>query len=131
MANLNPNISMDMPTIGLPVNSGDGPFLGTLHQGAGMQGFDTDVIPLMRVAPIYPRTAKQAGIEGSVTMAVTIRPDGSVSTAKILESKPKRLFDKSALDAIKRWKFRPKVVNGSPVSQRARQVIEFKLDSAT
>ena len=131
MANLNPNISMDMPTIGLPVNSGDGPFLGTLQQGAGMQGFDTDVIPLMRVAPIYPRTAKQAGIEGSVTMAVTIRPDGSVSNAKILESKPKRLFDKSALDAIKRWKFRPKVVNGSPVSQRARQVIEFKLDNAT
>jgi protein TonB len=62
---------------------------------------------------------------------VTIRPDGSVSNAKILESKPKRLFDKSALDAIKRWKFRPKVVNGSPVSQRARQVIEFKLDNAT
>ncbi|MFV8816297.1 energy transducer TonB [Haliea sp. E17] len=127
MANVNPNLSMNMPTIGIPINSGDGPYLGALQQGQGLAGFDTDVIPVVRIAPTYPRGAKQARIEGYVTMAVTIRPDGTVSGAEVIESDPARLFDDAALNAIRRWKFRPKVVDGNPVAQRARQTIEFKL----
>lgn len=60
-------------------------------------------------------------------MAVTIRPDGTVFNVSVIESNPKRLFDKAAMDAMKRWKFRPKVVDGNPVEQRAKQTIEFKL----
>ena len=74
MTNFNPNLNMDMPSIGVPLNSGDGPFLGTLKQGDGLAGFDTDVIPIVRVPPTYPRGPKQAGLEGYVTMAVTIQP---------------------------------------------------------
>lgn len=130
IANVNPNLNMNMPSIGVPLNSGDGPYLGALSQGQGLAGFDTDVIPVVRVAPAYPRNAKMAKIQGYVTMAVTINPDGTVSDAKVLESDPPRLFDKAALAAIKRWKFRPKVVNGTPVAQRAKQTIEFKLGGA-
>lgn len=127
IANVNPNLNMNMPSIGVPLSSGDGPYLGALSQGQGLSGFDTDVIPVVRVAPAYPRNAKMAKIQGYVTMAVTINPDGTVSDAKVLESDPPRLFDKAALTAIKRWKFRPKVENGTPVAQRAKQTIEFKL----
>ncbi len=127
MANVNPNLAMNMPTIGIPINSGEGPYLGALQQGNGLAGFDTDVIPVVRTSPVYPRGAKQAHIEGAVTLAVTIRPDGTVADAQVLESDPPRLFDDAALDAIKRWKFRPKIVDGNPVAQRARQTIEFKL----
>ena len=123
----NPRMNMEMPSIGLSVNSGDGPFLGTLQKGSGLSGFDTDVIPIVQVPPSYPRGPKQAGIEGFVTMAVTIRPDGTVFNVSVIESNPKRLFDKAAMDAMKRWKFRPKVVDGNPVEQRAKQTIEFKL----
>ncbi|WP_240725096.1 energy transducer TonB [Mangrovimicrobium sediminis] len=127
MTNVNPNLSMNMPTIGIPINSGDGPYLGALQQGQGLAGFDTDVIPVVRTSPVYPRGAKQARIQGYVTLAVTIRPDGTVEGAEVIESDPPRLFDQSALDAIKRWKFRPKIVDGNPVAQRAKQTIEFKL----
>lgn len=127
LANVNPNLNMNMPSIGVPINSGDGPFLGALSQGDGLAGFDTDVIPVVRVSPTYPRNAKQARIQGYVVMEVTINPDGTVSNAKVVESKPPRLFDRSALDAMKRWKFRPKIEDGKPVSQRAKQTIEFKL----
>ena len=127
LANVNPNLNMNMPTIGVPINSGNGPFLGALNQGNGLAGFDTDVIPIVRVAPNYPRNAKQARLEGYVTMSVTINPDGTVSNAEIMESNPPRLFDQAALDAIRRWKFRPKVVDGAPVAQRAKQTIEFTL----
>ncbi|MCM2680231.1 energy transducer TonB [Echinimonas agarilytica] len=126
-ANVNANLNMNMPKIGVPMNKGSGPFLGTLQAGNGMAGFDTDVIPVVRVPPSYPRGAKAAKLEGYVTMAVTIRPDGSVADVEVLEENPPRLFTKSAISAMKRWKFRPKIVNGKPTSQRARQTIEFKL----
>jgi len=122
------NLSMNMPSIGVPINSGDGPFLGTLSQGEGLAGFDTDVIPVVRVPPVYPRAAKQAKIQGFVTMEVTINPDGTVSGAKVIEAKPPRLFNQSAIAAIKRWKFRPKIENGAPQAQKAKQTIEFKLN---
>ena len=131
MTNFNPNLNMDMPSIGVPLNSGDGPFLGVLKQGDGLAGFDTDVIPIVRVPPTYPRGPKQAGLEGYVTMAVTIQPDGTVFNVSVIESNPKRLFDKAAIAAMKRWKFRPKIVDGNPVAQRARQTIEFKLGNST
>jgi periplasmic protein TonB len=125
--NINTNLSMNMPSIGVPMNDGGGPYLGTLQSGQGLAGFDTDVIPVVQVAPAYPRQAKQAGIEGSVTMEVLIRPDGTVSNAKVIESDPPRLFDEAAITAMQKWKFRPKIVDGNPVSQRARQTIEFTL----
>ena len=121
------NLDMNMPTIGIPVGDGNGPYLGTLTAGQGLAGFDTDVIPVVRVAPTYPRRAKQARIQGWVTMEVLIRPDGTVSEAKVMESDPPRLFDDAAIVAMQRWKFRPKMVDGSPVAQRAKQTIEFKL----
>lgn len=124
---VNANLGMNMPTIAVPVSDGGGPWLGALQAGQGLEGFDTDVIPVVRVPPNYPRRAKQAGIEGFVTMEVTIRPDGTVSNAKVLEADPPRLFDEAALAAMRRWKFRPKIVDGTPVAQRARQTIEFTL----
>ena len=122
------DLGMDLPTIGLPINDGSGPYLGTLSAGQGLAGFDTDAIPVVRIAPVYPRRAKQARIEGWVTMEVIIRPDGSVSDAKVMESAPPRLFDEAALAAMQRWKFRPKIVDGTPVAQRAKQTIEFVLE---
>ena len=119
---------MDMPTIGLPIHDGSGPYLGTLSAGQGLAGFDTDAIPVVRIAPVYPRRAKQGRIEGWVTMEVIIRPDGSVSDVKVMESAPPRLFDEAALTAMQRWKFRPKIVDGNPVAQRAKQTIEFVLE---
>ena len=126
---VNPKLGMNMPTIAVPVSDGGGPWLGALQTGQGLEGFDTDVIPVVRVPPTYPRRAKQAGIEGFVTMVVTIRPDGTVSNASVMEADPPRLFDEAALAAMRRWKFRPKIVDGTPVAQRARQTIEFTLGS--
>ena len=121
------NLSMNLPTIGIPINSGEGPYLGALAQGNGLAGFDTDVIPVVRVQPAYPRRAKQAGIEGYVTMEVLIRAAGTVTRARVMDSAPPRVFDEAALRAIERWKFRPKIVDGTPVEQRAKQTIEFTL----
>ncbi|WP_211355793.1 energy transducer TonB [Colwellia echini] len=125
--NSSPSMAMSMPKIGMSMNTGSGPFLGTLQQGGGMAGFDTDVIPIVRVPAAYPQRARQAKLSGYVTMEVLIRPDGTVSDVKVVDAKPPRLFDSAAINAMKRWKFRPKTVDGKPQSQRAQQTIEFSL----
>ena len=116
-----PNLDIEFPDISIPTDF-KGAFLGPQNQGGNSQ-----VIPLVRINPQYPRNELLAGVEGWVKVRFTVEPDGSVSSPKVVESKPPRVFDSSALRAIKKWKFKHKVVNGVAVSQDGTQIIEFKL----
>jgi protein TonB len=78
------------------------------------------------VQPDYPPAAYRSRQQGWVEVQFTINADGSVSGAKVLESEPNRLFDRAALDAVRRWKFKPRMVNGEPTSELATRRIEFK-----
>ncbi len=117
---------MEMPKISLAVASGDGPYLG--GWSAGDPVAEGDVIPIVRIEPQYPREALIEGISGYVLVEFTIEPDGSVSDLKVLESQPKRMFDRNAIRAIYKWKFRPRIVDGKPVARRATQRLDFNLD---
>jgi len=86
------------------------------------------IVPLVKVAPIYPNRAASRGIEGWVRVEFTIRADGSVADAVVVQAKPEVVFDNAALDAINQWQFKPKMVNGVAVPQRAAQQLQFKLD---
>ena len=121
------SLAMDMPTISTSISQGDGPSLGNLGGGGGLSGFDTDVVALRKVDPKYPTKAVQAGLEGYVIMDVYIDATGSVTKASVIESKPKRIFERAALQAVKRYKFQPKMIDGKPQPQRAKQKIVFRL----
>jgi protein TonB len=86
-----------------------------------------EAIPLLRLEPVYPRAAARAGKEGWVKVAFTITAEGGVVDASVVESSPRRVFDRSALRAIRKWRFQPRLVDGKPVKSRATQLIEFKL----
>jgi periplasmic protein TonB len=121
---------MAIPNLGISTSVGGGPFIGELG-GAGapdMSGlFDGDIIPLQRIAPQYPRDAARARINGWVQLEVLVNADGSVRSAKVMGSQPKGLFEANAVAAVMRWRFKPKVVNGTPVAQRGSQRIEFNI----
>ena len=90
---------------------------------------DMDVIPLVRIPPQYPRRAQQLGIEGWVLLEFTITPAGTVTDAEVIDSEPRRVFDRAALRAIERYKYKPKIENGQPVARTGMQiVIEFELE---
>lgn len=116
---------MDMPKISLGVASGEGPYLG--GWSADNPGVDGDVIPIVRIDPQWPRQALLDGISGYVTLEFTIEADGSVSDAVVIESEPRRLFDRNAIRALYKWKFKPRVVDGKPVARRASTRIDFEL----
>lgn len=58
-------------------------------------------------APRYPPEALRAGTSGDVLVEITVGTDGSVTNARVLRANPARVFDREALNAVKRWKFEP------------------------
>lgn len=118
-----PQMNINMPNIGTSF-AGTGPFIGPY---GGANTGDGDVIPIVQIEPQYPREALLKCLSGVVTMEFTILEDGSVEDPSVVSSNPPRLFDRSALRAITRWKFKPRIVDGRPVKRRATLPLEFKL----
>ena len=90
-----------------------------------------DASPIVRINPKYPTTAARDGIEGWVQLSFNISPTGEVIDAVVLNAEPKRIFNREALRAIKRWKYRPKVIEGVAQLQTDQTVqLDFKLDNS-
>ena len=121
-----PMPDMQMPRIDLGIGAGSGPYLG--NWSAGDSNAEGDVIPIVRIEPQFPREALVKGIEGWVVVEFTIEPDGTVSDPRVVDSNPRRLFDRNAVRAIYKWKFKPRIVDGQPVARRATQRLEFTLN---
>lgn len=58
-------------------------------------------------SPRYPPEALRAGTSGEVLVELTIGTDGSVTNARVVRATPARVFDREALNAVRRWKFEP------------------------
>jgi protein TonB len=119
-------IKIEIPNIDLPTIAGGGPFLGNWQGNPLAEG---DVLPIVRIDPQWPREALAKGIEGYVVVEVTIASDGSVRGASIIESVPKRMFDRNVIRAVLKWKFKPRIINGVPVERKAIQTLEFKINA--
>jgi protein TonB len=83
-------------------------------------------VPLSEVRPVYPKEARDKQIEGSVAMDVLIDDKGKVRLASVIEGS--EIFRASALEAMKKFLFRPAKVDGKPVAVRIRYSIKFKLE---
>ena len=118
---------MDVPNLDIPLQTSGfgGSVLSGLQVEAGK--ISTNVIPLVRIPPTYPMRASRRRIEGWVKVEFTITKEGTVIDAVIIESKPSSIFNRAALKAIKRWKFKPHIIAGEAHEQRAVQTLEFKL----
>jgi TonB family protein len=71
--------------------------------------------------PVYPATAK--GQQGTVVLQVLIGRDGSVQDAKFMQGS--FVFARSAIDAVRQWKFKPYLMNGRPASVETLLTIKF------
>ena len=83
--------------------------------------------PIMRMNPIYPRGARQRGIEGFVEVLFTITAEGRVTDLRVLRSDPGDVFVEATLEAVRRWRFTSPRKDGRPVNMRARQIVRFEL----
>jgi protein TonB len=100
-------------------NKGDGPSIA-----------DGGPVSIMKVAPIYPDVAARRGIEGYVDVRFSVTSSGTTSSVVVIQANPERIFNKSAIRAVKRWKYKPKMDDG--IAVQANDIyarIRFSLDS--
>jgi len=119
---------MDMPDLDVPMVGGEGMFIGNFQQVD--QKAEGDIIPVVVIRPMYPREAAMNGTEGWVEVEFTITEVGTVKDPKVINAKPPRVFNREAIRAILKWKFKPRVVEGVAVERRATQIIDFNLDES-
>lgn len=118
-------IPFNMPDVSPDLALNRQSLLGDAVVGKGFG--DTDVIPLHRQQAVYPPRALRQKIEGYVRARLQISPEGTVEDVEIIEAEPRGVFEREAVRALYRYKFRPKMEDGRPVAQTATQTLEFTL----
>jgi len=82
-----------------------------------------------KVTPDYPEIARDENIEGSVTVRVTIGPDGQVEAAVVVQSSGNAQLDDAALKAARDSIYRAPLLNGQPTTRDYLIVYTFALDA--
>jgi|GEM_PF-2184672 len=88
----------------------------------------SDITPpvlLKKVLPVTPKIDRQIGTRGKVILWIVVGKDGSVKEARVLKSINSRI-DRAALFAVKKWKYKPAMLQGKPVAVYYLVALEFK-----
>jgi TonB family protein len=80
-----------------------------------------------RVSPVYPAQARLLRLEGTVVLDATVMEDGTVGDIKVVEGDPE--LAPAAVEAVKRWRYKPFNLDGKPVKNKIDITLEFKLPS--
>ncbi len=112
-------VSMAAPTVSTNVSIG----------GLGFGVSDGEYLPIVKVAPVYPARAASRGLEGYVIVEFTVTQTGSTKDIFVYESSSS-LFERAAVDAAAKFKYKPRVIDGQPVEvPGVRNRITFVLEN--
>lgn len=104
------------------------------HQAALSERESERVIPAgalkrtREVSPEYPYDAQIRRVTGWVDVEFTIATDGTTRDLVVRDAEPKNVFDRSAVEALRRWRFEPISRNGQLVEQRAILRLKYELE---
>jgi TonB family protein len=82
---------------------------------------------IQHVAPVYPKSMRDAGREGEVPLEAVIGRDGTVQTVRVLSANVHPDFAIAAVDAVRQWRFDPTLLNGVPVDVVMTVTVSFSL----
>jgi TonB family protein len=80
---------------------------------------------LKKVPPVYPPLARQARIQGTVLLKVTISKSGDVENLQLISGHP--MLAPAAIEAVKQWKYKPYLLNGEPIEVETKVTVNFTL----
>ena len=90
---------------------------------------DGEYLPISKVEPLYPKRAAERGIEGEVILEFTVNETGSVKDPVVIESDPPGIFDRAAIQAVLKFKYRPRVIDGQAIRvEGVKHRIVFNLE---
>ncbi|MGA2856185.1 MAG: TonB family protein [Candidatus Sulfotelmatobacter sp.] len=108
-----------MPNLG--TTDGSKPVLQRLNIS---QGVSTGLL-IKKVDPVYPPTALHMRVEGAVQLMATVSKTGDITQVQVLSGDQQ--LTQAAVDAVKRWKYKPYLLNGEPVEIQTQVTINFRL----
>ncbi|MEO0614526.1 MAG: energy transducer TonB [Pseudomonadota bacterium] len=89
---------------------------------------DGEYLPIVRVAPVYPNRALSRGLEGYVDLMFTVTEAGTVKDPVVTYT-TSSLFNRAATQAVLKFKYKPRVVDGKPVEVPGVETrIRFQLE---
>lgn len=95
-------------------------------QGSGISTGDGEYLPIVKVNPIYPRRAAEQGVEGYVIVQYTVTTQGTTKDVVVLEADPRGYFERAAIKAAEKYKYKPRIINGEPVEvPGVKTIIQF------
>ncbi len=83
--------------------------------GGGLGASDGEYLPIVKVAPIYPRRATSRGIEGYCIVEYTVTKNGSIRDPQAIDCQPSGVFESASIKASEKFKYKPRVVDGEPI----------------
>lgn len=89
-------------------------------------GTDSAPVLVSNPPPRYPRASLRRRESGEVLLRVRVGPDGVPSDVSLVQGSGSRHLDRAATDAVRRWRFRPAMRNGQPVSGEVQVPISFQ-----
>ena len=107
MDDVNPDIEV--------VNMAPQQSLQMTNTAGGLSASDGEYLPIVKVAPIYPRRAQSRGVEGYCTVEYTVTKAGTTRDITPVDCSPPGYFERSSLKAAQKFKYKPRVVDGEPI----------------
>ena len=101
MANMAPTVAVNVSINSSGLSSGDGEYL-----------------PIVKVAPIYPRRAQTRGISGYCIVTYTVTTTGAIRDPYVeneSDCSPRGIFERASLKAALKFKYKPRVVDGQAI----------------
>jgi len=110
---------------GADVNTGVGPLQGVLGTVQPLGGEAKAPQLVVSSAPIYPTMARQARVEGQVTIQAVIDTNGKLTNMTVISGPP--LLQQAAIDSLRTWKYQPGYLNEKPVPTKTSITVNFRL----
>jgi len=101
----------------------------TVLSALSLAAATTPPVPVRTVAPQYPYDMKKDGIAGVVWVSFEVDAKGGVVDPKIVKS-TRREFEQSALDAVRKWAFKPGTENGTPKAMKVQIPLQFRVEDS-
>ncbi|MCB1729976.1 MAG: TonB family protein [Halioglobus sp.] len=108
-----PDVDMDMDVE--VVNVAPTAQVDVSISSSGMATGDGEYLPIVKVAPIYPRRAQSRGITGYCIVEYTVTTSGAIRDPKAVDCDPAGVFENASVKASLKFKYKPRVVDGVPI----------------
>lgn len=82
---------------------------------ANMSSGDGEYLPIVKVAPIYPRRAQSRGITGYCIVEYTVTTSGAIRDPQAVDCQPSGVFDSASVKAAEKFKYKPRMIDGEAI----------------